>query len=62
MQWKVQRCVAVSNISKAGIFDTGFCEILRSPLLQWAEKHKFQPDSRKPGVTDLSLKYKATLN
>ena len=42
-------------ICKAGIFDGGFSEILRSSLLQWAEKHKFQPDSRKPGVTDPSL-------
>ena len=32
-----------------------FGEILRSTLLQWAEKRKFQPDSRKPGVTDPSL-------
>ena len=41
---------------KAGIFDAGFGEILRSPLLiKWAEKCKFQPDSRKPGVTDPSL-------
>ena len=42
-------------ICKARIFDSGFGEILRSSLLQWAEKHKFQPDSRKPGVTDPSL-------
>ena len=42
-------------LTKAGIFDTGFGEILRSPLLQGAEKLKFQPDSRKPGVTDPSL-------
>ena len=39
----------------ARIFDAGFGEILRSPLLQWAEKHKLQPDSRKPGVTDPSI-------
>ena len=45
--------------NKAGIFDAEFGEILRSPLLQWAEKRKFQPDSPKPGVTDPSL-YKKT--
>ena len=30
-----------SVINKAGIFYAGFGEILRSPLLQWAEKHQF---------------------
>ena len=45
-------------IMEAGIFDAGFGEILRSPLLlQWAEKHKFHPDSRKPVITDPSLNY-----
>ena len=48
---------ALSLITKAGIFDAGFGEIMRSRLLQWAEKHKFQPDSRKRGVTDPSLTY-----
>ena len=43
------------GMSKAGIFDIGFGEILLSPLLQWAEKRKFQPDSHKPEVTDPSL-------
>ena len=42
-------------VTKAGIFDARFGEILRYPLLQKAEKRKFQPDSRKPGVTDPSL-------
>ena len=44
-----------SVTSKAGIFDAGLGEILRFPLLQRREKRKFQPDSRKPGVTDPSL-------
>ena len=44
-------------INEAGIFDAGFGEILRSPLLQWAEKLKFPSHSHKLGVTDLSLVY-----
>ena len=48
--------------SEAGIFGAGFGELLRSPLLQLAEKCKFQPDSHKPGVTDPSLTQKADCN
>ena len=31
-------------MSKGGIFDAGFGEILRSPHLQWTGKCKFAPD------------------
>ena len=50
------------GMSKAGIFDIGFGEILLSPLLQWAEKHQFQPDSRKPGVADPNLIYETEIS
>ena len=35
---RVSRQIGMYVINKAGIFDAGFGEILRSPLLQWAEK------------------------
>ena len=47
-------------MNKDGFFYAGFGAVLRSPLLEWAEKCKFQHDPRKPGVTDPSLSYECS--
>ena len=50
----------LTRSNKGGIFEAGFGEILLSLLLTVSRKRKFQPDSRKPGLTDPSLKDNAT--
>ena len=42
-------------VTKGGIFEAGFGEILRSPHLQWAGKRKFASWFTNPSLTDPTL-------